>query len=221
MKELRVFSLRMSSTLLTMLLWVAGTARAESFTYDSVRTVSCVACGTNQLIGVVAVITVDQLGTLAASDVMDWSITLNPGTTDFILSPDNSSFTLQSGATMTATPESLTITMPVPGEGFGFTSSDGTITWNIFESPAQPGEVAQVNQNGEGAFGFDLSNSPTETFVADALLGTEPLAATPEPTTLLLLGTGLAGLLRTRLNFFRRWISVNILYSGSQLSYLL
>jgi hypothetical protein len=114
-------------------------------------------------------------GTVFAADVVSWSITSGPNTFP-----------------------------PVPAGqsiGFIFTFSSGNIVKWVFGSAFDlPGEIAIATENDFGVtadavFGPELGN-PSDSNTNDAgtwtLVGPSP--SIPEPSTLLLLGTGLAGL---------------------------
>ena len=164
------------------LLSFAQTSRADSYIYQTSSSLLCTAC-VDQKMELTGFITVDKLGSLSASDVTGWDITINPlGSTPETLTGANSAFHLVGAATMTATADALSIAIPSNAAGFDFSSHD--LAWTYGESG--PAQVVTYQLNDKLLIGEEVVGFPS-TFTAQAEVENTPV---PEPASLALMGLG-------------------------------
>lgn len=146
----------------------------------------------------------DQAGTnLPSSVITDWNINFTGGgLINLNLNPTNSTLTFQPGTVIDAALD-LSITAPTSTAGFTLDgiATEGTDTfvveWVFGDGPAEVMTIG-VPQGSQLATGATLLDYPA-TFTTNSVGATSP---TPEPSSLLLLGTGslslAAGLRRMR-----------------------
>ncbi|MCB1850235.1 MAG: PEP-CTERM sorting domain-containing protein [Gammaproteobacteria bacterium] len=191
------------ATLVMCLTLLASPAAHANYIFDVDRTLPCTSWCSGD-ITVQGAIEVDMLGTLAASNFVDWTLTFaSTNHMNTVLDPTNSNVILSGAAgSVVATLTELTITQP------GL-SSPGSFVLGISDTVAFPFIVGWQFQGGDGDSAEEIqSNSPFGAFDQgfvnypdDPLVVTLPAAAPPipEPTTFALLGLGLAGISYRRL----------------------
>jgi PEP-CTERM motif len=158
--------------------------RASDITYTVHETV-----GAGSMIGTIT--TDGDFGTLGTSDILSWNLVVNDGTNVFDLTTGNSGDLIE-GTDLTATSSQLL---------FAFTGGDeGQLA---FQSPelgsGGPNACFSDNDrcvnidNGVGLATVVSSSEIGTNLSGDQVIATAVIAATPEPGSLLLVGTGLVG----------------------------
>ena len=177
-------------TSLALLLLAFGTASvcsASTITYDVNLTI-----GDINITGDIA--TDGNLGNISQGNVVDWNLLFNNGTSNIDLTTADSYF--DQGLVLTATATQLAITFPGGGntgildvEGNGYADSNAQLDFGV-EYISRGGyylgyEYAKIGNDWQYSYA-----DPGSTQV----IGAVPTSATPEPSSIFLLVSGLAGM---------------------------
>ena len=189
------------SLLLGLAALAAPAAPLTFYTYNvSAESLPCNAsnCPDNTDIGLQGTMTTDGLGTLAASDIVVWNLTITlSGQTPIPLTQNNGQFSTFGSLQILATNSDLTITRKASSDGFAFGgSSSAMASW--FYGIGQPAEVLFYNTDANTQYTAQQMLTTSSTFTASVLSTTE----TPEPASLflfLIAGFTLLGIAKIRL----------------------
>ena len=127
------------------------------------------------------------LGTLGTADIVGWNLTSTEGASSLILTPSDSQV-LFGGNDLTATPTALTLDFSNVNYGYlDFAATSPSVGYAVWVAGYVPGAYGYIAANA-------IDNSPPdETY--EFVSGSQEIAtATPEPSSLLLLSSGLVGL---------------------------
>lgn len=186
------------ASLVFALTLLSSQAAYATYMYEIDRSLPCTSdCSGN--ITVQGTFEVDMLGTLAASNFVDWSLVFNSTNyTNTVLDPTNSEILLSgTGGSVVATPTEMTITQPG-------SSSLQSLIFAVTATNAFPFIVVWQFQGGDDDPAQEIiTNAPRSisgppfdqgffTYPDDPLIVSLP--SIPEPATIALLGIGLAGI---------------------------
>jgi hypothetical protein len=184
--------MNLSALCLLLTFYPVNGEAASFFTYDvPLESLACTSanCSSGSAISLIGTITTDGTGSLSASDIVAWdlSITLS-GQSAIRLTQNMGSFSTIGSPIISATSSDLTITLNQPPDGFQFAGSPTTpASWLYGVSP--PLETIFYNTSDGKQFYANRMLSLPSTFTASALAAVE----TPEPDSLSMAGLALLG----------------------------
>ncbi len=171
----------------------AGNLVSATFTYQVSESLPCVRTCTGT-IGISGTITVDQLGILSSTDLIDWRLSIgNFSNTPLVLVPSNSTFSLFGDTTVTAATTALRFDLNETGDGFSFfgflPGRAGQWLYGSNTPTGSPVEYINYPLNGTSETGLQTLTLPSS-FIARPFGSTEA----PEPASIFMLLGGAAGI---------------------------
>ncbi len=153
-------TLTVAFALVAAFVGVCGNAAANT-TYEVNESLICSSGGCSGSLGLTGSITVDQLGSLSAANIVGWNLEIgNSVDTPVTLTQSNSAFTAVGAVQIAATASALTFALAVSTDGFEFDDTSTGASWIYGNGGTGAQLLIYPNPNGGLDTGFQTFTLP-------------------------------------------------------------